>query len=484
MTMHGFSTLEVMISMVVLAATFSACALIPLALPASLANGERSVNEAWKLEDAMDQLLHGARLDFAATLGQHTPGMALATNGFDVLATASSTWTDVHGMPRTMTLAALASDLRRDHTPDPCGSTNPSAWVHSSLSSYAFDSHPFTSLAVSSSTLVALVSAALSATDPTVFIFDISSSTPALRSAIDLSPSTKRGSAAAALSGNYAYIASAVQPNFSTCSVSSACTQLQILDIHDPAHPQILSSLKLPTLSPPYAIGTGGQSSGQSIAYANGKVYLGLVKTGSPQGEEFNIIDVHDPAAPAWIGGYKIGRTVTGILVRGIYAYVTTDDPNQGLLILNVRDPSHIVLLASYRTQGSSIYTYAQDIGIASSTLIIGRTYAPGQPELLLLDVSTITAPALSSSIETAATSSPWNIDGVIETPEMAFVERDAAIDFWSIADPLHPLQSAPPLSLPPSTGGTALACANGVLYASSVSSTSTGYVSVIRGSL
>ncbi len=493
--MKGFSTLEVLIASVILMTAVSGCVLITLALPRSLENGKLSLRAMWEMEEVMNRYFH-------EDTSSSTPGpyaLTFATSStpdpFTTTLLATTHWHDTYQRERSSSLSGLIVYIGRPAVPDHCMSTDSSNWSHPVMTTYAFTSedllpgtmpntaHVVSGLAVSSSTLAVSVSNTTTASDSTLFLFDITRpGKPVFLSATDLAPSTKLGIASIVQQGAYLYVANAVQPNFSTCTQGPSCSQLQILDIQDPIHPVLLSNTKLPISSAPYALGTGGQSSGKTIAYGNTKyVYLGLTKTGSTSGQEFNIIDVHDPRVPVWQGGFSVGRTVTSITVRGIYAYVTTDDPAKGMLVLDIHDPGHIRELARYALPGTSIYTYPQSLSISSTTILIGRTYAPNQPELLALSVQTISNPVLIQSAETAASSSPWNINTVTSSRQTVFVLKDTGIDFWHIGTSTNMEQIGTTLPTPYQSRGTALVCQDNTLYMTSVSTTSMGFLSVIK---
>lgn len=502
--MKAFSTLEVLIASVTLMTAVSGCVLITIALPRSLENGKLSLRAMWQMENIVDRSLHEHREHFSSTAIAGTTSesynlsfsVSSTSNEFTHLLSATTRWNDTYNRERSSSLLGLVTNIGRPLVPDLCDSTTASSWIHPSMTTYTFNdllpitvpntTHAISGLAVSSSTLAVTILNASASTDATFFLFDITpSGKPVFLSAADLAPSTKLGIASTAIQGSYAYVASAAQPNFSTCTQGPACSQLQILDIQDPVHPVLVSNTKLSVSDAPYAVGTGGQSSGKAIAFGNSRyVYLGLTKTGSTSGQEFNIIDVQDPHMPLWRGGFHVGRTVTSITVRGIYAYVTTDDPAKGLLVLNIHDPAHVTEIAHYTVPGTSIYTYPQSLSISSTTILIGRTYAPNQPELLALNVQDVSNPTLTQSAETAASSSPWNIDAVVTSGSTAFVLKDSGIDSWNIGTSSLVEQMGSTLPTPYQTKGAALACRNNTLYMTSISSSSVGYLSVITSSL
>lgn len=499
--MRGFSTLEILIAITLMAIAAVSCTAIVLALPPSIANGHLALESAWDIQALLEynvdkELTTSEQKSTTATttFGEISTSITFATSSDTELRTGTAMWTDTNHKSRILSHGMSAPIPIWNKPINECGSTTPFAWMNPYVVTKSFtngdlmptaDSNyfPVSSLTESSTTLVATIADSATATKPTLTLFDTSNAKiPIFLSGIDNAPSTKLGISAAVLTDSYVYSASATQPNFSTCSQGPSCAHLQIFDIHDRTRPQTISNLKLGTDNEPFAIGTGGQSSGKSIAYAGNRIYLGLTKTGSPIGDEFNIIDVHDPHTPIWLGGFHIGRSVTSIQIRNIYAYVTTDDQDQSLLILNIRDPNHIRKIASYRAPGTSIYTYAQTSSISSSTLLLGRTYAPNQPDLIALSLYSIEQPTLTGTAETAPSSTPWNVEAIRTSGNTAFVLRDTGLDIFNITNPskLNLISSVP---LPTQTTGVALTCENGALYIGSVATSSESFLTMVSPS-
>ncbi|MEK7576362.1 MAG: hypothetical protein AAB482_01575, partial [Patescibacteria group bacterium] len=111
---------------------------------------------------------------------------------------------------------------------------------------------------------------------------------------------TGPGLAAVTVYGKYAYVA-----NMSTVS------QLQIINI-DPTDPQYLTVLGF------HVPGNVGTAVGNSIFYANKKIYLGLTKTPTGPGTavEFNVYDVSIPTSPSFLGGYRTNTLINNIVVK------------------------------------------------------------------------------------------------------------------------------------------------------------------------
>jgi hypothetical protein len=342
--------------------------------------------------------------------------------------------------------------------------------------------------------LVASVTTALTKTSPTLFNFSLSSSTsPTLISSFDNSTSTKSGPAATANNWPITYIANSAAANFDTCVLGTACSQLQIIDwngIGSSSAPYMRSLLKLATSTASFASGSGGQSAGKSITYSNGFIYLGLQKTSSVQGNEFNIIDVHNPDSPVWLSGFHIGRTVNHIEIQNGYAYLATDDPTRELVILDIHNPLQIMLVGSYDAPGPSNYGYGEAVSIASTTVLLGRSYAPGQSQLTELTASPPQAPIVIGRASMNVSTDTSSIESIQIESSLAFVLTSLAIEIWKVApnsslnaSTTFSLLNSIPLPNASSVTNASLACHNKSIYVASTNAAHVGYMTILTGS-
>jgi hypothetical protein len=363
-------------------------------------------------------------------------------------------------------------------------------------------SYPLKALALGTSTLVAAVGSSTSATDPTTFLFSLASSThPTYLGSIDNATSSLSGVNAIAINGSIIYAANAFPADFSSCAARATgalCSQLQIIDASNPAAPAVVTNFQLATSSGPYATGSGGQAVGKTLFYANDLLYMGLQKTAAIQGgssaaatgDEFNIINVQNPLAPVWLGGYSVGRTVNQIRVLNGFAYLATDDPSRELIVLDVHDPTHPTLAASYDAPGSSIYGYGEGLAVSSSTILLGRSYTYNGPGLSVLN-NTEASAANSSYSALSSTTESSSVAEIILQSFLAFVLTTSELEFWNISDPTHPSMYASPLLVSGATGAStavaggvnSMVCRHSTLYMASSDANHVGYLTIITGS-
>ena len=323
-------------------------------------------------------------------------------------------------------------------------------------------------------------------TKNTFYIFDLPSDPshlPAYRGQLNNAPSLSAAAFpvinALALARNYAYIANGTPANFGTCTQSDKCSQLQVVDVSDPASPALVKSFKIPGVT-----GTSGQGVGKNIRYHNGYVYLGLTKTAS--GPEFHIIGVHNPLNPVHMGVFPIGRTINSIVVKNQYAYLATTNNTQEVYILDVGTPSVPTLVGMYNATPNDTVGNNSGLGkslyLSGTKLHFGRTYSfsGSDPEWYILDASNpATALPVLGSKDVGISANPDSVNDIVVRDDLAFLLTNKQFQVWNVADPttIAPWSSDGTqntfLSLTALGGtGTAFACDGNTFYAAVASST------------
>jgi hypothetical protein len=504
----GFSTLEIVIALMVISSTLAAVLLIALGIPSAIANGREQELATNKAGDLLEKELSIGIHNFSSvsSIATSTSGIykiSLLVNpspdGVTERLTSFVGWRDTTNHRRIISLSTILTDFVSGGNTSTCNSIPTGDWTRPSQNILSFSPgnllptastsalYPIDSLAVSSSTLAAGISTTVGKNDPTLFLFNLSSSTnPLYEGSLDNASSTISGVSTISIDGGMLYAAVNSTANFSTCSVSSSCSQLQIFDIRIPTAPKRIASVKLATTAIPFATGSGGQSSGKSILVQNGIAYLGLTKSGNNQGDEFNIIDVHNPPLIAWLGGYSVGRSINQIQVVGNYAYLATDNPSGELLILNIQNPSHITLAGTYDAPGSlNTFGLGEAVAVSNSVVALGRSYISTNPEFILLNNSQInssSSPSLLGTIQVGTPANSVSIEGIILREYLSFILTTTSLLLWNTLDPLHPTLYATPISLSPNSGlkNTAFVCRHNSIYVASVDSKQNGFISVL----
>ncbi len=167
------------------------------------------------------------------------------------------------------------------------------------------------------------------ASDPDLFIIDIKDPKHAqIISSINTGP----GIASITLAGNRVFAAAA-----------STATQLHVIRLDGLNLPILEKKYQLPL---PYATATPPLAS--SIFYNKNHVFIGTTKW---DGNEFSIIDVSNPVGSVQISGLETGSQINDIFVRDNIAYITGSDQQQ-LSVVNIHNLSNPSLLASFSPSG------------------------------------------------------------------------------------------------------------------------------------
>jgi hypothetical protein len=501
---RGFSTIELMIALMIMTTTFSAVILITLELPYAIQNGHTEELATSEAQALLNQsfMMGSTSFNSIKSISTTSPSNGFKTS-LDVQIMSDNltkylysgvSWNDSRGKTRYTGLEGIVTDYTHAQA-NSCSVVDSGDWAHPHVSNLNIFDYPVSIVAVdssiNSSLLVAAATSSAISTDPDIQLFDISStSNPTKLGKIDTATSTKTGLSALAVYDKIIYAANFFSANYATCTRGPTCSQLQIIDATVPTAPRIVSNFQLATTAAPYATGSGGQSVGKSIFYANGYVYLGLQKaltaSSSPSGEEFNIIDVRNLKVPKWIGGYSIGRTINQIQVLNGYAYLATDDPSRELVILDVRNPSNIVFVSSYDAPGSSTFGYGETVSVSSTTISLGRSYTTTGPVLTFLNGTNLTQLKVTGANLLSDPLNTKSVHEVLIRGFLAFVLTSSDLQIWNIQNQTQPTLYGSPIAFANGTSATlnALACKRNTMYVISENSHAvTSFLQIITSS-
>ena len=479
----GFSTIELLIAMTVLLLVLSSVLMLSFGNQSLLAQAAAHV-EALSLAEHMlegEQAL--ARKDFAlvipATSTEIIGGITFnksvdVETQSDLLTkkvTAKVWWSGEYGRAHDVQLPVYLTNFESAASPNTCSAELTGNWAAPTISNSiqnfaqligdASGTYTLTALAVYQGKLYVTASNSSSGKE-TFFIFDTSAANPVLVAKLDNDTRVNTGLMGVAIASNsgglYAYVASAS---------SFVRGQLQVINVTNPASLSIVATYKIPTTT---ALTRGD---GNAIFYKDGFVYLGLTKT-STGGSEFNIIDVHNPAAPAWVGGYSVGNDVNSLFVNGSYAYIAS--PNaQNVLVLDTSTLATPTLVGSYVPSGGS---NGERVFTVGDTVYLGRTY--GTNELYVLNAATL--PSISSvGSKDLGVGSNTSINGIVVRSTTAFLLTNTQLLSYSVANPAAISAYGTPLTLPNASSGAALTCEGNVLYAAANDAGKHGFLYVIH---
>lgn len=266
--------------------------------------------------------------------------------------------------------------------------------------------------------------------------------------------STGPGLAAVHVAGKYAYVA-----NISTF------TQLQVIDISVPSAPFVAASLRVTA--------AGDTAVGNSIFYANKKVYLGLTKS---SGSEFHIIDVSSPLFPSKKASFETNTQVSAITVKNNIAYVAVpDDPStvstsEQLRVFDVNqaDSGIIIPLNSYGPNPTTMSGKGLYVSRDGNTLYLGQGGAnpANKPEFFSLNITT---PSSISQINSKyiPTSNDVTVNAISIRSNLAFLwtsDTNSGFQVWDLNNLGSPAPYGSLNTQQVATGG--LDCDGNIFYA------------------
>ena len=468
----GFSTLEILIAMAVLIFVLSSVVTVSFGGQAILSDSEIAGSALASAQELIEAEQSLARKDFRLVNpvpetidGIYRKRVEVETES-DYLTKKVTTivaWTGEYGRNLDIRLTTLVTNFENAVGGDTCNSiVTGQNWLAPTVSTYAMSAlngiagnFPVSDIDVAGGMMYVSVNDSSLNTNPTFFVFDASTNPPTYKGSIDNDKPTSRredGLNAIHAAGNYAYAASAISANFNTCSQSENCAQLQIFNVSNPVSPILAKSFKLPN-----SLGSGGLAVGKSIFYKDGYVYVGLTSTAS--GPEFNIVDVHDPLNPKWIGGWGVGgHDVNAIYVKGKYTYVLTA-ASQELYILDISNPASPVVAGGFDApftfgNGKSVYA-------VGDTLYFGRTFS-SEPEFYVLDNEDPTIVNPTDILGTVEAGSTQSVNGIFIRDFFAFILSN---DQFRIFDISNPSSMSLKFDLPLSEKSKTLECDGNILY-------------------
>ncbi len=383
----GIATLEIIIAMVLIVLAISA--VLPLVSSSQSASVDSETNQEalYKAEALLENARAAAKLDFNLVNPVSATGDSIYQKSLSVeqvglytkKVTSHVTWDAEGNRNLNIQLSTLLTNASGVDTagPSTCSSVLTGEWSNAQTTSISVaDSvggNPVTGVDARDGKLYVTTANLQGAAANDFYIYDISQNpkNPTLIKAIN----TGSGLKGVAVAEDYAYVAN-----------TSRTAQLQVIDIHNANNPTVIANYKLTNVT-----GTGSQALGNTIFYANKKVYLGL--TAAATGPEFNVINVSNPNVPVRIGSYDIGQTVNSIFVKNTFAYVASADTEE-LKVLDISNPaggiSEVGGVNETTGTGSTVY------GVGDTTYL-GTTTTSNQ--FYILDDSKITTTSNSGEI-------------------------------------------------------------------------------------
>lgn len=400
------------------------------------------------------------------------PDAPFPDNLFSKLVTTTVSWADERGLERSLSLSQLVTNFSDTAGGNTCNSSLPLDWTPTSSSV----STTYPVLAVDAYLHKLYVGEKPSGNGNNFFIYSLSNpSSPSSQAAIDTNDTSTQGINGIAVAATttapsaktYAYLANGVTPDWTTCTPGPTCAQLQIYDVTNPSSPQLIKNFALSTTSYPQISATNGAVA-KAVTYSNGLLFLGLTST-NHHGPEFNIIDVHNPLNPVYLGGYEVGATVNQIDIRGNYAYLATASSSAVMTILNVSNPTAPVQARTGVVPPSM--GAGESEAVVGDTIYFGKAADNNTNEFYSINNPDpgATAPVATQRAET--NSSIW---GMIVRSYMAFLVTSSSLRLYN----LDTNQFGTSIPLAGGAGGDAIDCENEHIYVGSQSG-----ITIVTGS-
>lgn len=162
--------------------------------------------------------------------------------------------------------------------------------------------------------------------------------------------------------------------NYSYVTTASNSQELAIIDHTNPNAPVIIG-----TYDPIR------NADGRGVAVAGSYAYMSRVVSTDP---EFYVVNISNPAAPAFRGSFQFTSLISDIVVMGNYAFAATASNTQELLVINVTNPVAPSIAGSANLSGT---TDAISIAAVGNTLLVGRSNGL----VHTIDITTPTAPVV-----------------------------------------------------------------------------------------
>jgi hypothetical protein len=191
---------------------------------------------------------------------------------------------------------------------------------------------------------------------------------------------------------------------------------LAIIDASDPAHPVRLAEYDPNEhVAPRY----GSRDYVEDVEVVGTLAYVACGYAG------LHILDVSNPAQPAFLGSYDTGGSASFVAVAGSVAYVADrdDDDDVGLAIIDVSNPVHPVRVGRF---GDAVS--AGDVVVSGALVYVTEDNAG----LEIIDVSNPARPVLVGTYDT------WG--NAIALAENRGYVADGDVEVLDTTDPAHPV--------------------------------------------
>ncbi len=376
--LRGVSTLEILIAFAVLSLSLSAVIMLVFSNQSVAVDTQTNIEALSKAQAGLEQARAAGKQNFDSVVSIPPAAddiyqKSLTVDILDPLikkVTSTITWTE-SGRPLSIALTTLLTNYSGGNT---CSPTISGDWSAPQVYAYVdFVSSAGATGVDAQGAKTYISSNPSSAGTDDFYVIDTSDVSPGKGVLPILGKfSTSFGLSDVKANGNYAYVAAV-----------SGVNQLLVIDVTTPA---ALSPSKI--VAQRDVTAPGDTAVGNTLFYANKKLYVGLTKS---NGKEFRIFDVTNPANPIEQGtGYETNSKINSIFVKNNIAYLAVADTNQ-LIALDVSNAANPTLINKYTPGPTALF--GQSLAVNGSNVYLGRTGPNANPKLLAFSTANVSTP-------------------------------------------------------------------------------------------
>ena len=430
----GSGLVEVIIAIAILSLGLSSAILLAFANQ-SLKISSITNNEALgKAEILIEKARADASEDFSSVVSMSPLADDIYMKSLDVVdidiftkeVTSNVSWTGEHGEALAIELVTLLTDPESVLGGDTCTEEVTGDWTNPERFGYGDITSDDGATGLDAfNHRVYLTTTPSGPPQHDFYIFDVSDPNPAGPPAGKLpilsSLDTGYGLEDVRVAGRFVYVVAA----------DTFTVQLVVIDAIDVINPLVISEFD--------ATPVGITGYGNTLAYADSKVYLGLTKSTGP---EMYVIDVSDPLNPATVGTLETNTAINQIVIDrdNDIAYIALADPLAGQLWkVDISDPTNPTVLQKF-FPGTANWV-GQGVALSKTTtdIFLGRIYDVGanDVDLYALDSSDLSATPMDTVTQT------WD-DGfsrMVVRSGLLFASNNQpnlGFQVWDVSDPTN----------------------------------------------
>jgi len=183
-----------------------------------------------------------------------------------------------------------------------------------------------------------------------------------------------------------------INGSYAYVTTSTATTALEIINISTPSAPTLTKSVSMT-----------GTAAARGVFVSGNYAYVARASSTTTGSNEFTVVNIATPASAAVVGGYNNNIQMNEIYVSGNYAYVATSSTTAEMLVINISTPTAPTLAATYNPATTLTALTITGYG---STVLLGMSTT-----LDAINITTPTAPTRLGTFTAAGTINDVDVD-------------------------------------------------------------------------